>query len=195
MCSWVKRENIVKKSTLKELLTQMELQVDALCLFAQPKERQQQILKQKNNQNCQKIKLYGSLTTKELKKKHSSRLIGGMERGSQGGEDEQQGGIWKIRQVSQHLVDQVVPHLHADKLGGTTGERDRLRNPGFQHGGKESFKTSGCKNLWGLRQWEKLPPSQDSLLERPTGSQNVHKPTHRGISTRRPQFACGQQGK
>ena len=26
-----------------------------------------------NNQNCQKIKLYGSLTTKELKKKHSFR--------------------------------------------------------------------------------------------------------------------------
>ena len=30
------------------------------------------------------------------------------------------------------LADQVVPHLHADKLGGTTGERDRPRNPGFQ---------------------------------------------------------------
>ena len=30
--------------------------------------------KTQNNQNCQKIELYGSLTTKELKKKHSSRL-------------------------------------------------------------------------------------------------------------------------
>ena len=37
-------------------------------------------LKTKNNQNCQKIELYGSLTTKELKKKHSSRLVGGVER-------------------------------------------------------------------------------------------------------------------
>ena len=36
-------------------------------------------LKTKNNQNYQKIKLYGSLTTKELKKKHSSRLVGGAE--------------------------------------------------------------------------------------------------------------------
>ena len=27
-------------------------------------------VKTKNNQNCQKIELYGSLTTKELKKKH-----------------------------------------------------------------------------------------------------------------------------
>ena len=43
--------------------------------------------KTKNNQNFQKIELYGSLTTKELKKKHSFRLVGGVEMGSQGGED------------------------------------------------------------------------------------------------------------
>ena len=30
------------------------------------------------------------------------------------------------------LVERVVPHFHADKPGGTTGERDRPRNPGFQ---------------------------------------------------------------
>ena len=35
-------------------------------------------LKAKNNQNCQKIKLYGSPTTKELKKL-SPRLLGGVE--------------------------------------------------------------------------------------------------------------------
>ena len=34
-------------------------------------------LKTKNSQNCQKIELYESLTTKELKKKYSSRLVGG----------------------------------------------------------------------------------------------------------------------
>ena len=37
----------------------------------------------RKNQNCQKIKLYGSPTTKELKKIHSSRLVGGAETGSQ----------------------------------------------------------------------------------------------------------------
>ena len=37
-------------------------------------------LKIKNNQNFQKIKLYGSPTTKELKKKHSSRPVGGARR-------------------------------------------------------------------------------------------------------------------
>ena len=37
----------------------------------------------KNNQNYKKIELYGSPTTKELKKKHLSRPIGGVEMGSQ----------------------------------------------------------------------------------------------------------------
>ena len=40
-------------------------------------------LKIKNNKNYQKIKLYGSLTTKELKKKHSSRPVEGAELGSE----------------------------------------------------------------------------------------------------------------
>ena len=43
-------------------------------------------LKIKNNQNCQKIELYGSPRTKELKKKHSSRQVEGVEMGSQGRE-------------------------------------------------------------------------------------------------------------
>ena len=34
-------------------------------------------LKTENNQNCQKFRLYGSLTTRELEKKHSSPLVGG----------------------------------------------------------------------------------------------------------------------
>ena len=36
--------------------------------------------------------------------------------------------------------------------------------------GKESLKTCGCKNLWVLYQREKLPASQESSLERSTGS-------------------------
>ena len=40
-------------------------------------------LKTKNNQNFWKNELYGSPTTKELKKKHSSRSVGGAEAGSQ----------------------------------------------------------------------------------------------------------------
>ena len=40
-------------------------------------------LKTKNNQNQQKIELYGSLTTKKLKKKHSTRPVGSAETVSQ----------------------------------------------------------------------------------------------------------------
>ena len=45
----------------------------------------------RNNRNFQKIKVNGSPTTKELKKKHSSRLVGGEELGSQGRGDARQG--------------------------------------------------------------------------------------------------------
>ena len=89
--------------------------------------------KHKNNQNCQKIELYGSPTIKELKKKHSSRPVGGAEKGSQGREDVEQGGSWRTRQAKWQLADQVDPHLCAEKLGGTTGEQDRVHNPGLQH--------------------------------------------------------------
>ena len=99
-------------------------------------------LKTKNNQNCQKIELYGGPTTKELKKKHSSRPVGRAEMGSQGGEHSQQGCSWRtmvgkaviVDPVRWWLVDQAVPHLRADKLGGKTGEGDRPHNPGYQPG-------------------------------------------------------------
>ena len=67
-----------------ELLAKMEVCVHTLCLLTQPNEGQQQIKKKKKQQNCQKIQLYGSLTTKELKKKHSSRPVGGVEAGKEG---------------------------------------------------------------------------------------------------------------
>ena len=71
--------------------------MDTLHLLAQPKEGQQQF-KIKNNQNWQKIELYASPTTKEIKKKHSSRPVGGAEMGSRGREDSQQGGGWRTQQ-------------------------------------------------------------------------------------------------
>ena len=56
------------------------------------KRRTKTNLKTKNNKNCQKIKLYGSPTTKELKKKHSPRLVGEVETGE---EDSEQGSCWR----------------------------------------------------------------------------------------------------
>ena len=58
--------------------------------------------KTKHKQNCQRIKLHGSLTTKELKKKHVSRLVGGVKKGSQG------------------KVVELVGEVVAGRLGGPT---------------------------------------------------------------------------
>ena len=51
-------------------------------------------VKTRNNHNCQKIKLYRSLTTKELKKEHSSRLVGRAEMGNQSEQGAQKGRGW-----------------------------------------------------------------------------------------------------
>ena len=45
-------------------------------------------LKRKITRTARKIKLYGSSTTKELKKKHSFRPVGRVEMGSWGREDQ-----------------------------------------------------------------------------------------------------------
>ena len=76
----------------------------------------------KNNQNCDKIELYGSLTTKELKKKHSFRLIGGVVMGSWHKEDMGQGSSWRTWRASWWLAGRALPHSCADKLGGKTVE-------------------------------------------------------------------------
>ena len=60
-------------------------------------------MKTKTNLNYQKIELCGSPTTKELKKKHPSRLVEGAEMGSWSGEDMQQGSGWQTRQSHIHL--------------------------------------------------------------------------------------------
>ena len=62
-------------------------------------------LKTKNTKNCQKIKLYGGPTTKDLKKPHLSRQIGGAETGNHVSKDT----VW---------LERAVPHSHVvDKIG------------------------------------------------------------------------------
>ena len=100
-------------------------------------------LKTKNNYNCQKIKLYGSLTIKELKK-HSSRLIGGVEMGSYGREDSWQGGVWQTRQT--HICAWINPE---ERLGRET---DWATQGSIT--GKQSLKTFNRKKIcgdWGSR--------------------------------------------
>ena len=72
-------------------------------------------LKTKNNKKCQKIELYGSLTNKELKKKHSFTLVGGVGMGSQVREDVWKGGGWWTRQ--SHICMQINQE---EQLGSET---------------------------------------------------------------------------
>ena len=66
--------------------------MDTRCLLAQPKEGQQ--FKNKKQPEPKKIELYGSPTTQEIKKKHSSRPVGGAETSTLGRKDSQQGSRW-----------------------------------------------------------------------------------------------------
>ena len=86
--------------------------------------------------------MYGSPTTKELKKKHSSRPVGGAEISSRVERTRGKAAAGGLGRARWRLVDEVVPHLPADKPGGTTRGRDRPHNPGFQCG---EIKT---KSLW-----------------------------------------------
>ena len=70
----------------------------------QPQKELQLDLKTNNTQNHQKIKLYGSPTTKNLKKPHSFRRVGGAEgqrgRDTETGREAQRCGVARRRGVA-----------------------------------------------------------------------------------------------
>ena len=76
-----------------------------LCLLMQPQKELQIDLKTSNTQNHQKTELYGSPTTKDLKKPHSSRWIGGVEMHRQA--ERYRGTVW-CREVV--VEEQAVQH-------------------------------------------------------------------------------------
>ena len=105
-------------------------------------------LKTKNNQNFYKIKLSGSSSTMDLKKRHSPRLVRGVEVRSRFSCGRQR---WRGPTSRQQLVDwgrwgcyrqMGFPTFGVDKPGGTTGEQDKSCNPGFQRGKRKP------QNLW-----------------------------------------------
>ena len=69
-----------------------------------------------------------------------------------GGEDRQQGG--RPRGRGRGWRTQVIQHLPGYKPGRTTRERDRLRDPGFQHRKLKTQKPLGvrtCRSCTGGR--------------------------------------------
>ena len=105
----------------------MEVQVNMLCFLAQLQKKLHLDYKTNITQNHQKIKLYGSLTTKDLKKLHSSRQVGRVE-------------TWREVESHGEVVEWAVPHSHVvDKnWEGYSGVKDDSpqtrtpRSPGFQ---------------------------------------------------------------
>ena len=89
-------------------------------------------LKTKINQNFQKVELYGSLTTKELKKKHLSRPVGGAETGSG------RRGLTVRQQLAdlarQRIVEWAVPHSRADKSEEQLGSKTDCTTQGSSEG-------------------------------------------------------------
>ena len=122
--------------------------------------------KKKNNQNCQKIELYGSLTTKELRKKHASRAVGGEETGSQGGEDPWQGSDWQTRWF--HIGVQISQE---EQLGSETDHTTQGSS-----GGKESLKTSVCKTCGDCYRERKSQPHRRVHWRDPQGPRTYTNP-------------------
>ena len=84
------------KTFCVELLAKMQAEVDTLRLLAQPKEGQQQFKNKKQPELTENRTAWKS-DTKEIKKKHSSRPVGGVEMGSRGREDSRQGSGWQTQ--------------------------------------------------------------------------------------------------
>ena len=99
-------------------------------------------LKRKNTQNCQKFKLYGSPTTKDLKKPCSSRWVGEVKTGSQG----RVVAVWHQRSGNDEGVTVVAaggmcgPTFMCGgwKLGGIPWPQARPCSPEFQIWGKKA---------------------------------------------------------
>ena len=125
-------------------------------------------LKTRNNQNWQKIKLYESPTTKELKKKHSSRQVGGVEMGSQVERTHGKATNGGSGRARQPLVELAVPHLHTDKPGETTVEWDRRHNLGFQ-----------CREIKLQNLWLKKSVRVEAVGETPSLTGEFTGETHR----------------
>ena len=107
-------------------------------------------LKTKNSQNCQKIELCGSPTTKDLKKTHSSRPIGRAQLWKQAERwcSMERWRWWGWQQRRQQ--SRWEGHLRSEQ----SQPKARLHSRGFQHQEGKSSVTSGCKNQWRMG-WQK----------------------------------------
>ena len=88
--------------------------------------------KNKKQPELTEIKLYGSPTTKEIKKKYSSRLVGGAETGSWAERSHCKAAAGGPSEVTDCGTGQARLQLASEVAVG--GPSDRQHNPGLQRG-------------------------------------------------------------
>ena len=98
-----------------------------------------------------------------------------------------------VDQARWRLVEWAVPHLCADKLGGTTGEWEpmQLRVPAQGNKASKTLK----KSLWGLRNQEKLPqPHRKVHWTDPQGPRTYTNPPTQESAPEGPNLLVGSGG-
>ena len=127
------------------------------CLLAQLHQKLQLDYRTTVTQNHQKIELHGSLTTKELKKSHSSRWVGTAQ-------------MWRCEGRCGDAEWQSHNSMCWIKIGrDTSGMRYPSPIPDHQAQGSRARKMSPynfcCKNQWGLGHHKKQQDSKVSHLK------------------------------
>ena len=123
---WIKDLNVRLKRT------KMAAQVDTLRLLAQPELTENRMARKSD--------------TKGIKNKHSSRLVGGAETGSQGGEDSrgrggtETGEVWDEQRRQSDQQQTLRPHIRAQRnqecwthSGGEQGRQSGRQHPVAPH--------------------------------------------------------------
>ena len=133
-------------------------------------------LKTKNNQNCQKIELYGSPKTKELKKKHLFRLAGWVEIGSWG---------WQTRwsYICMWISQEEQLEIEKDHPTQDPVQGNKTSKP-------PAVKTCGC--CGGERNSQ---PHRRVHWRNPQGPRTYTSPPTWESAPEREQSTCRNQGK
>ena len=148
----------------------------------------------KINQNCQKIELYGSLTTKELEKKHLSRLVGEAEMGSWVEKTCSNAAAGELGWARWWLGVGAVPHRVQINWKGKQGTRQTTQ-PRVPAQGNKASKPQAVKTCGGCGSGRNSQPHRRAHWRDPQDPGRYTSPHTQGISTRSAQLVCGKWGR
>ena len=140
--------------------------------------------KTKNKQNCQNIELYGSQTTKELKK-HSSRPVGGVETRSQGGVAAR-----GPRQARWQLADQTAP-IYMWKTGRNNWRIRQTTQPRVPARGNKASKSLAVKSYGGCSSRSNSQPHRKVSWKDPRGPRTYTNPPTQESAPEGPNLLVG----